>query len=146
VWAKGEKVIKYIGYDAGEEKRKQNAFVYDIQDKKYKKEYALIEWGWDRKDCISKILEYGLPLPGKSSCFFCPSMKKYEIKELRKKYPELFDRAIKIESNAKERLVSVKGLGRNYSWKDFIEGEESQISICELLNEDDLMPCGCYDG
>ena len=34
VWAKGEKVIKYIGYDAGEECRKENAFAIDLQDKK----------------------------------------------------------------------------------------------------------------
>ena len=34
VWAKGEKVIKYIGYDAGEERRKENAFAIDLQDKK----------------------------------------------------------------------------------------------------------------
>ena len=35
-------------------------------------------------------------------------MKKPEIKELKRKYPELFDRAIAIEENAKEGIVSVK--------------------------------------
>ena len=70
-WAKGEKVIKFIGYDAGEEQRMNKALVHDLQDKKYRKEYPLMEWGWSRNDCIQAIQNAGLPLPGKSSCFFC---------------------------------------------------------------------------
>jgi hypothetical protein len=145
VWARGEKVFKYIGYDAGEQHRMYHAAPIDALDKKFSKVYALIEWGWYREDCIAKIIEYGLPLPGKSSCFFCPSMKKVEIKQLKKQYPELFQRAIEIEDNAKENLLTVKGLGRNYSWKGFIEGEEMQIGLCAFYENDD-MPCGCYDG
>ena len=145
VWDRGEKVIKYIGYDAGEERRKENAFSIDLQDKKYKKVYALIDCSWYREDCIRVRQEEGLPLPGKSSCFFCPSMKKAEIKALRRKYPELFDRAIAIESNAKENLLKVKGLGRNYAWKDWIDWEDSQISMCDFYDENNI-PCSCYDG
>jgi hypothetical protein len=145
VWAKGEKVFKYIGYDAGEENRKTNAFAHDIQDKKYSKVYALIDWGWYREDCVKKIQEYGIPLPGKSSCFFCPSMKKHEIRELRRKHPELLERALEIERNAKENLLTVKGLGRDYSWEWFIEGVDSEIVMC-VKYEDNDMPCGCYDG
>ena len=37
VWKQGQKVVKYIGYDAGEKRRKENAFAIDLQDKKYKK-------------------------------------------------------------------------------------------------------------
>lgn len=145
VWSKGEKVNKYIGYDAGEERRKTNAFAIDLQDKKYKKVYALIDWGWYREDCIKVIQEEGLPLPGKSSCFFCPSMKKQEIKDLRKNHPNLFERAINIEARASSNLKTIKGLGRNWSWKSYIEAEESQISFCKFYEESD-MPCGCYDG
>ena len=145
VWESGKKVFKYIGYDAGEERRKENAFAIDLQDKKYKKVYALIDWGWYREDCIRVIKLEGLPLPGKSSCFFCPSMKKQEIKMLRRDYPELFERAIALEENAKETLIKVKGLGRNYAWKDWMEWEDSQISMCQFYEENDI-PCSCYDG
>lgn len=160
-WKRGEKVVKYIGYDAGEENRMYNAHAIDMQDKKYTKVYALIEWGWYRDDCIKKIQQYGIPLPGKSSCFFCPSMKKPEILELEAKYSELFLRAVTIEENAKDNLMTVKGLGRNYSWKVFIEKyyawrkvnpdkdfnqyKGEQIGLCEFYDESD-MPCGCYDG
>ena len=43
-WEKGEKVVKFIGYDAGEERRLLNALPHDLQDKKYQKEYPLMEW------------------------------------------------------------------------------------------------------
>lgn len=145
VWNAGEKVTKYIGYDAGEEKRKENAFAAELCNKKYKNVYPLIEWGWYREDCIKAINEEGLTPPGKSSCFFCPSMKKQEIKQLKRQYPKLFDRAIAIEENAKEQLVKVKGLGRSYAWKDYVEWEESQISFCDFYEENDI-PCSCYDG
>jgi len=144
-WNKGEKIIKYIGYDAGEENRILNAKTFDLQDKKYDRVYALYDWGWWREDCIEKIKRVGLPLPGKSSCFFCPSMKKPEIRQLAKQYPDLYQRAVAIEENAKENLLTVKGLGRNYAWKNMIEWEKSQIGMCELYDGDD-MPCDCYDG
>ena len=145
VWARGEKVVKFIGYDAGEERRRDHAFVYDIQDKKYKKQYALIDWGWYREDCIAAIQQEGLPLPGKSSCFFCPSMKKNEIRTLYHQQRVLFNRALALEDNALPNLISVKGLGRSWSWRDFVEADKNQISLCGLFPETD-MPCGCYDG
>ena len=75
-WTRGEKVVKFIGYDAGEERRRQGAVAHDLLDKKYQKQYPLMDWGWRRTDCIQAIQSAGLPLPGKSSCFFCPSMKR----------------------------------------------------------------------
>ena len=146
IWETGEKINKYVGYDAGEERRKTNAYSYDIQDKKYNKFYPLIDWEWYREDCIKVILEEGLPLPGKSSCFFCPSMKKPEIKELKRNHPELFDRAVALEENAKDNLLTVKGLGRDWSWKNYMEWEDSQIGMCQFFDQDNTAPCGCYDG
>jgi hypothetical protein len=144
-WAQGERVTKFIGFDAGEEQRRTHAIVYDIQDKKYTKEYPLIDWGWYREECIVAIEQEGLPLPGKSSCFFCPSMKRREIRTLYHQHRDLFDRAMAIEDGAQPNLISVKGLGRNWSWRDFVEADKNQIAMCEMFPETD-MPCGCYDG
>ena len=49
-----------------------------------------MEWGWARDDCIQQIEAAGLPQPGKSSCFFCPSMRAEEIIHLRDHHPDLF--------------------------------------------------------
>lgn len=57
-------------------------------------------------------------MQSKSSCFFCPSMTQQEILYLKKHYPDLFRRAVALEENAMPYLKTVKGLGRNYSWKD----------------------------
>ena len=125
VWARGERVYKFVGYDAGEQRRRDNALKYDLADKKYIKQYPLITWGWNRDDCIRELEKAGLPQPGKSSCFFCPSMKKHEIETMRTQYPDLFLRAIAIEENALPYLTKVKGLGRNWSWKSYYEQEDS---------------------
>jgi hypothetical protein len=145
VWNSGGKCIKFIGYDAGEERRRTNAYAYDIQDKKYEYQYPLIDCGWFREDCIKAIQKEGLPIPGKSSCFFCPSMKKSEILELYKKYPDLLQRALAIEDNARPNLLTVKGLGRDWAWRDLIEDREGAYRMCGM--DDGIgIPCGCYDG
>ena len=145
VWATGERVVKFIGYDADEEYRRDHAVVYDLQDRKYRKEYPLIDWGWGRDECIAAIEQEGLPLPGKSSCFFCPAMKRYEIRTLYHQHRDLYDRAIAIEDNAMPSLTTVKGLGRSWSWRDFVEADKNQTAFCWMFPETN-MPCGCFDG
>lgn len=68
-WAKGRCVTKYIGYDAGEGRRRERARERDAADRKYCKVYPLMDWGWTREDCIRTIRRAGLSVPGKSSCF-----------------------------------------------------------------------------
>ncbi len=138
-------MFKYIGYDVGEQRRKEVAREHDEGDTKYTKVYALMDWGWTREDCIHAILQEGLPLPGKSSSFFCPSMKKKEIRTLYHQHRDLYERAIAIEDSAKPNLTSVKGLGRNWAWRDFVEADKNQTAMCWMFPEDDL-PCNCHDG
>lgn len=119
VWQQGKKITRFIGYDAGELKRYEHSRKYNETDKKYINRYPLIEeWHWSRNDCVRQIEAAGLPQPGKSSCFFCPSMKRQEILDLKERYPDLFRQAIVLEENAMPYLKSVKGLGRSYSWKE----------------------------
>ncbi len=158
VWASGQRVQKYIGYDAGETRRIQHAAPIDEADKKYEKHYPLYEWGWTREECVRVIERAGLPKPGKSSCFFCPSMKKKEIQALWENYPDLFQRAIALEHGSAARNVNVKGLGRDWSWEsyynEFMENkafEDAQITFDELFPDSSGgclcgAPCGCYDG
>ena len=117
-WEAGKRVVKFIGYDAGEGYRSDKVLLGDLADRKYSKWYPLMEWGWTRDDCIRQIEAAGLPQPGKSSCFFCPSMKPDEITALREQHPDLFRRALALEDNARKNLKTVKGLGRNYSWRE----------------------------
>jgi len=135
-WKSGEKVLKMIGYDAGEHHRAKIP-----EDKKYIYAYPLVSWGWGRKKCIDIVLSAGFK-PAKSSCFFCPAMKKNEVLDLAKNHPSLAERAVKMENNA--RLTSVVGLGRNWKWEDLIKSDANQMKLFEDLPDE--VPCGCYDG
>ena len=135
-WNAGRLVTKIIGFDADEEHRVRDS------DNKYVNRYPLIEWGMDREACKRAILGAGLKLPGKSSCWFCPNMEKKEIVALRVTYPHLLKLALKMEAKAIPNLrpdSKVKGLGRSYSWRDFLKGKK----VKEIETP---MPCDCYDG
>lgn len=136
-WATGKKITKVIGYDIDEVRRADNA---PEETKKYKMSYPLIEWGWDREDCIKAIESVGLPRPGKSACFFCPASTYNEIKTLKEHYPELLEKALVLESGAE--LETVKGLGRRFNWGEYL----SQPDMFGKFPKDWDMPCGCFDG
>jgi hypothetical protein len=136
-WAAGRKVVKLIGYDAGEERR-----VKAFEDDKYTLEYPLIAWGWERDECIAAIRTAGLPLPGKSACFFCPSARKNEIMLLKRQHPDLAARAVRMEQNAE--LTTVQGLGRRFAWGDLFAADEAQAKMFPESYVDTA--CACYDG
>jgi len=54
-------------------------------------------------------------------------------------------RAIAIEDGARPNLITVKGLGRDWAWRDFVEADLNQTAMCWMFPEDDL-PCNCHDG
>lgn len=132
-WDAERLVTRVIGYEYGEERRVRES------DAKYANRYPLIEWEIDRDACKAIIIKAGFARPGKSSCFFCPSMTKPEIKALANKYPDLRDRALAVESNA-EGMTAVVGLGRRFRWQDYLAG----LDTAPELPMD--MPCDCYDG
>ena len=43
-WAAGKRVVKFIGYDAGEGYRSDKVLLGDLADRKYSKWYPLMEW------------------------------------------------------------------------------------------------------
>jgi hypothetical protein len=116
-WARGGKVVKALGYDAGPADGRRARF---SDDEEYLYWYPLRLWGLDREGCERSIAAAGLPLPVKSSCFFCPAMKRHEIVWLREHHPDLMERALAIERRALPGLTSVRGLGRSFSWAEYL--------------------------
>lgn len=134
IWKAGQKITKFIGYDADEPQRAK-----DYDDKKYNFYYPLLEWDYGRDECVKSIDDAGLPQPLKSACFYCPSSKATEIHELQDVYPHLMDRAIAMERGAD--LRTVKGLGRRFAWSELIR--QKDMLGFDLPPE---LACGCYDG
>lgn len=59
--------------------------------------YPLLTLGLDRGKCIQLISQAGLPVPPKSSCFFCPFHRPQVWAEMRRDEPELFEKAQQLE-------------------------------------------------
>lgn len=108
----------------------------------------LLSWDMGREECVESIARAGLAQPGKSSCFFCPSMKKHEIDRLAVEHPDLLARALRIEDRAlaknaeSGRVTSIKGLGRNFAWRGYVEKQADALAAREIVEPE----CGCYDG
>ena len=129
-WAAGRPVTMLVGFDLDESHRQLKSFDTD----KIVVRYPLVEWGWGRDECIAHIQAAGLPVPGKSSCFFCPSMRKKEIVALP---PDLLSRAIALEQNAE--LTDLAGLGRNFSWGAL--AQQQVLPMVETVEQS----CACID-
>ncbi|MBE2198105.1 MAG: hypothetical protein IAE79_05805 [Anaerolinea sp.] len=69
--------------------------------------YPLQLLGMNRQACQQSIIDADLPLPGKSSCVFCASMKPEELDDL---YPEELWIIVILEANAAPKLQAIKGL------------------------------------
>jgi hypothetical protein len=65
--------------------------------------YPLIDMRLDRAACQRIIAQAGLPVPGKSSCFFCPFHRPQAWAEMRRDRPDLFGKAAALEGLLNER-------------------------------------------
>jgi len=153
-------ITRLIGFDADEHSRVERG-IENAHKRPVKERYPLYEWGWGREECIEAIDRAGLPQPGKSACYFCPSTKKPELLELRERYPELLSRAIEMERAAiagegQAPATTCAGLGRSFNWQEWL-GEVDALNERDAyflkrqlrLFSDAGVPeidCGCYDG
>lgn len=66
-----------------------------------------------RQDCVRLILDEGIPVPPKSSCFFCPFHRPSAWTELRRNHPDLFARSCELEETLNARRDM---LGKDSVW------------------------------
>lgn len=108
--------------------------------------YPLLDLGIDRSRCQSIIAKAGLPVPGKSSCYFCPFHRPTAWRDLAEQRPDLFERSAQLEELLNERR---KMLGKDPVWltrfgmplRDAISTDE-----IPLIPLDDLGAHGCDSG
>jgi hypothetical protein len=142
--ARGEKIVKAIGYDASKADLRRRGKADRATDKIRLKiiertdcgkapqaeqwevahcefAYYLQDWGLERASLAAIIEAAGLPLPCKSACFFCPASKPAEVVQLRLDHPDLFWRAVAMERRAREGrhgLTTKAGLGMGgWAWE-----------------------------
>jgi len=75
--------------------------------------YPLIDRRMDRQDCLNVIQREGLPVPPKSSCYFCPFHSAAQWRTLRREQPDLFAKSVDLERTLNARRTA---LGRDPVW------------------------------
>lgn len=92
-----------MGISMDEFWRMRNASGY----KHYGLEYPLIDRSLSREACREIITAAGLPIPPKSSCWFCPFHKLAEWQAMEREHPERFDRAAALEQQLTIKRASL---------------------------------------
>jgi hypothetical protein len=124
--AKGERILKLIGYDAGKADVRRSKNLAEF-DKSFDYCYPLQLIGWRRSDCVRAITQALGPkyVPIKSACFFCPASKQWELYWLAGHHPDLFERALVMEYNAltgkHSRFDSIEF---GASWEDLVRNAD----------------------
>jgi hypothetical protein len=75
--------------------------------------YPLLDLGLDRSACMTVIKNAGLPVPPKSSCYFCPFHRPQTWAEMRRDEPELFNKSADLEDLLNRRRDM---LGKDHVW------------------------------
>lgn len=75
------------------------------EESKQQRVYPLLDLGLSRTDCVNIIQSAGIPVPPKSSCFFCPFHKKIVWAEMRRDRPDLFEKAQQLEDKLIEKQL-----------------------------------------
>jgi len=113
-WQEGKPLVTLIGFAADETHR-----IKRPRSRRHAYAYPLADVNWSRQHCINAILEYGLPVPVPSRCYFCPATPRADVRQLARDYPYLYRRAVKLEDHviASGRLKKLRGLGGRWSWR-----------------------------
>ena len=70
-------------------------------------EYPLVDLRLDREGCQEVIRSAGLPVPPKSSCWFCPFHAIGVFKEMHERDPDLFWKTASLERTLSERMQRI---------------------------------------
>jgi hypothetical protein len=104
-----------------------------------KREYPLLDLRLSRDACHRIIQGAGLPMPPKSSCFFCPFKRPSEWIELKRRRPDLFERAVDIEAAINEKRLHLAKDGMFlHRWKrPLTEAVGDQETFIDPIGDDD---------
>lgn len=98
-------------------------------------EYPLLDLRLDRTACTQIIADAGLPVPPKSSCFFCPFHRISVWREMRRDEPELFQKSVELERHLIEKRAA-NGLGPVYLTDKMMPLDEAAIEAGPTLFDD----------
>jgi len=106
--------------------------------------YPLIDLRLTRQDCINIIQRANLPVPPKSSCWFCPFHSLLVWQEMRQKQPEMFQKACDLEALLIKRMDSLKPGDAAYFTRKLKPLAQATSSLIQdsLFEDDDMCESG----
>lgn len=109
-------------------------------------DYPLIDLRLDRAACQSIIQRAGLPVPPKSSCWFCPYHSLTVWQEMRQAQPALFQKSVALEKLLNERRAM---LGLDQVWFSRklkpLDQATTELNQSSLFEQDDICESGyCF--
>lgn len=136
-WGLGMKIRKVVGYDNGPADQRRRNHLGSQDDPKYDYWYPLQDWGWDRDRCKAEIAKSTLPyVPEKSSCYFCPAMKPWELHQLTE---DKLRRIIVIEARTEPRHIEFANAKRDALKAEIETGiRHKKKGELEFLTEKDM--------
>lgn len=94
--------------------------------------YPLLDLNLSRSACQQLIADAGLPVPPKSSCYFCPFHTRQVWAEMKRDEPELFQKTVAIE-RALHRKSDEVGRDRAYFHADLKPLDEAVHEAQDML-------------
>lgn len=86
--------------------------------------YPLLDLRLTRSDCLRVISDAGIPVPGKSACYFCPFHTPERWRVMRREEPELFAKSVELERLLNDRR---KMLGKDPVWLTRFNGPLDEV-------------------
>ena len=119
-----------IGIDYGEKHRAERFNFFGSNHI-----FPLIDMEIDREGCKQIIKDFGMPIPVKSGCWFCPFTSKNGWISLYENHRDLFENAMTFEKNCKKypeyTLIGTKTLEETEQLiKQFLKTKRDQKSLC----------------
>jgi len=102
---KGKSVEFLVGFSSDEQYRA-------AKPSPMTRTFPLIEQGISTTDCVQIIKDYGLPVPLRSSCYFCVYEPYVEYNWLKNHHPELIEKALTIAVS----WSSINSLSGRFDW------------------------------
>jgi hypothetical protein len=101
--------------------------------------YPLLDLGLRRTDCARIIRDAGLPVPPKSSCYFCPFHRPETWHNQRRDEPELFEKSCQLEELLNRRRDE---LGKDHVYltrfnKPLREAIPDGVDLLPMFDESD---------
>ena len=108
--------------------------------------YPLLDLGLHRGDCKKLIAAAGLPVPGKSACFFCPFHDAEAWRAQATHEPELFAKSVHLEDtlNARRGVLGKDPVYLTRHGRPLIEVVTDQLALGTLPGMDSCDSGYCF--